>query len=108
MLVAMTLIAPFSTVEGLAQGPADIDAREFALVGGRTAHVRDALGLVRRRVAGARERLLIDRHARKQPFHGLETRRLLGRGADDDARGLDRLAFGLERDRNAERGPVLG
>ena len=34
--------------------------------------------------------------------------RLLGRGADHDARGFDRRAVGLERDRDAERRPVLG
>ena len=45
---------------------ADIDAHELTLVGGGAAHVRDALDFLGRGIAGARERLLVDRCAGKQ------------------------------------------
>src|SRR6516164_3475414 len=81
--------------ERLAHRARDIDAREFAFVGGRAAHVRDALGFVGGGVAGARESSVIDGRARQRSFRTLEPRSLLGGSADDDARGLDGRAFGL-------------
>jgi len=97
-----------AAVERRSHRARDIDAREFAFVGGRAAHIRDALGFVGGGIAGARENSVIDGRAGQRSFGSLQTRGFLGRGADDDARGLDRRAFGLERNRDAERRPVLG
>src|SRR5262249_56113118 len=82
-----------AAVERRSDRAGDIDAREFAFVSGRAAHVRDALGFVGGGIAGAREGSVIDGRADKRSFRGLEAHGLLGRGADDDARALDRPPF---------------
>ena len=90
-------ISALRSVQGRANGAPDVDPHQFALVGHRAAHVGDELAFAdARHRRPARSSLSSTRLAVEHGFRRFQPRRLVGRGAGDDARRLDRLAVALD------------
>ena len=96
-------------VKGLAHGAADIDAKQLAFVGGRAAHVRDALGLRRPRHRRRARGSLSSTVAPASTFSALLRRMAFSVAALTTTRAdLTAGPSAIERDRHAERRPILG